>query len=510
MKKKLYFIITLLMGQQAMAQVPEDALRISWTNPNGTARNMAIGGAMGSLGGELSATFVNPAGIGLYKTREVVLSPGLSMNNNKWAFRGTNNNDKNSQFNFGASGVVFGWSEKNRESKYTSRAVSVAVTRTADFNNNINYKGQNNTSSFAEQYAEELSRNGATVDQALNDVRYAFGSGLAVYSYLVDTLTIGGVKQWIAAPEFSNLLNQEKNVVTTGGITEASLATALNMDDRLYLGASLGIPIMNYNRNTTYRETDASGDNSNSFNSFEYRERLRSSGVGINLKAGLIYKPKDYIRIGLAVHSPTFMTLTDRFSAELTTVLENPLSTITVNSSELNGGNEGNAQYNLTTPWKAIVSGSYVFREQEDIRRQKGFITADIEYVNQRASSFSVETDQGNNKEYYRDVNNALKEEYKGTFNFRVGGELKFKTIMARAGFAYYGDPYKDKELKGSRMFVSGGLGYRDKGMFIDLTYVYGITKDVNFPYRLSDKPNTFATLRNTTGTPMLTVGFKF
>jgi hypothetical protein len=68
---------------------------------------------------------------------------------------------------------------------------------------------------------------------------------------------------------------------------------------------------------------------------------------------------------------------------------------------------------------------------------------------------------------------------YKGVFNFRLGGELKFKTIMARAGFAYYTDPYKDEELKGRKMFISGGLGYRNKGMFIDLTYVQRLNKDV-------------------------------
>jgi hypothetical protein len=50
------------------AQEPDDALRYAWTQPNGTARQQAIGGAMGSLGGDLSALFVNPAGLGFYKT----------------------------------------------------------------------------------------------------------------------------------------------------------------------------------------------------------------------------------------------------------------------------------------------------------------------------------------------------------------------------------------------------------------------------------------------------------
>jgi hypothetical protein len=35
-------------------------------------------------------------------------------------------------------------------------------------------------------------------------------------------------------------------------------------------------------------------------------------------------------------------------------------------------------------------------------------------------------------------------------------------------------------------------------------------SKDVNFPYRLADKANTFATLKNNRTNVMLTLGFKF
>jgi len=81
---------------------------------------------------------------------------------------------------------------------------------------------------------------------------------------------------------------------------------------------------------------------------------------------------------------------------------------------------------------------------------------------------------------------------------------------MARAGFAYYTSPYKDAELKGRKMFASGGLGYRNKGVFVDLTYVQCLNKDVNFPYRVnSPRANTFADLKENGGNVILTVGFK-
>ena len=81
---------------------------------------------------------------------------------------------------------------------------------------------------------------------------------------------------------------------------------------------------------------------------------------------------------------------------------------------------------------------------------------------------------------------------------------------MARLGFAYYGSPYKDNVLKASKMNLSGGLGYRHKGVFVDLTYVHRLNKDVNFPYRVNaPRANTFATLKDNGGNVMLTVGFK-
>ena len=81
---------------------------------------------------------------------------------------------------------------------------------------------------------------------------------------------------------------------------------------------------------------------------------------------------------------------------------------------------------------------------------------------------------------------------------------------MTRLGFSYYGDPYSSNVLKARQMFASGGLGYRNKGIFIDLTYVQQINKDVNFPYRLSPpRENTYAILKENGGSVILTVGFK-
>ena len=101
--KKILSAALLLSSTIVNAQVPEDAIRYSWYPHNGTARNMAIGGVMGSLGGDITAAYVNPAGIGFYKTNEVVVTPGLFSNNNKANFRQTETTEDGKAFNPGFS-----------------------------------------------------------------------------------------------------------------------------------------------------------------------------------------------------------------------------------------------------------------------------------------------------------------------------------------------------------------------------------------------------------------------
>ena len=59
-------------------------------------------------------------------------------------------------------------------------------------------------------------------------------------------------------------------------------------------------------------------------------------------------------------------------------------------------------------------------------------------------------------------------------------------------------------------MMAAAGLGYRNRGMFIDLAFTETFNKDVNFPYRLADKANTFAELKNQRANVLLTIGIKF
>lgn len=496
------------------AQIPEDALRMSYTHPSGTAREQAIGGAMGSLGGDITANYVNPAGLGFYKTSEVLISPGWSFNSAKTGYL-SNDTKSPSTNNFllSTSGFVYGWSTDPDKSS----ALSLAVNRTADFNGHIVYQGKNNYSSASDAYKEEFQNSGISYDQAYASPGLTYGTRMALYTYLIDT-SQGGLGPIIAQPDkvlaAGGYLGQNTDIKSTGGITEIALGIAGSSKDKWYWGISIGIPIVNYQRITQYTETDLSGDNNNDFGYYTYTESYSASGVGVNGRFGAIFRPNLNWRFGLAVHTPTFYSITDHLSSLMTTNTEGYAGTISIQSASLDtAANSSNSlEYDLQSPWHLLASASYIFPGAVT-EGKMGFITADIEYVANRDVSYSFPLDANGNQpdnSYFDLLNNTIKSYYKNTFNFRMGGEYKVDEMAYRLGASYSMNPYSSPDLKANRTTFSGGAGYRKKGIFIDLTYVEAITNDVNFPYRLADKDNLYSTVKQYTGNVILTFGIKF
>ncbi|NOT51715.1 MAG: aromatic hydrocarbon degradation protein [Chitinophagaceae bacterium] len=511
MKKIFLVLISITTYSWLIAQEPADALRYSWYTQSGTARQQAVGGAMTSLGGDLSAAYINPAGLAFYKTGDIVITPGFNLLNNKATYFGRTEANKRNTGSFGATGVVFGTATGKQRSGV---AMAIAINRTASFGSNLLYRGINNQSSYSQKFLEEIQNNN---DKDANNVasNYPFGTSLAFNTYWIDTIAGGTANNYqfqTRAPVTSGLI-QENAIVNKGGITELALAFAATSKEKYFFGLTLGVPFLHYSREATFAEADAT-TNINNFDFASITENLTTDGAGINLKLGFLYKPKEYIRLGIAVHTPTLYQLTDKYSASVTTNTETYMGQLVQNSSTLTNGEDAQFKYWLISPYRVMISASYVLREIQDVRKQKGFLTADIEYINYKASSFTTDPEGDNSsgtKSYLKSLNKTIDNTYKSAFNFKVGGELKFTTIMARLGAAYYGNPYKNSGHgeKGNRFQLSGGLGYRNKGVFVDLTYVHTMSKDIHFAYRLENSPYYGATIKSTGGNVLLTVGFK-
>ena len=447
--KKIFFIqvLCMLSSSYLFAQEPADALRYSWYISGGTARQQAVGGAMASLGGDITAAYVNPAGLGFYKTGDFVLTPGYNFGNNTSTYYGRSEKGKKNNFSFGTSGVVLGTGSNEGKNKKYGLAMALAINRTAGFGSTVLYRGSNNQNSYSQKFLEEIQNKN---DKNANSVagNYPFGTSLAFNTYWIDTIA-GGTPdnyQFQSRATIGGLL-QENNIINKGGITEVAIAFAGNRNDKFYFGWTLGIPFVNYEKEATFTEADATSNPNNKFDFARITDNLATTGNGANLKLGIIYKPVEYVRLGLAIHTPTFYMLTDRYSTEVTTNTENYKGTFTQSSRLFTNNNDAEFKYWMFRPYRIMVSGSYVLREIEDVRKQKGFLTADIEYVNYKASSYTTDPDGDESPEtkaYLKLLNKTIDNTYKGAFNLKAGGELKFTTIMARLGVAYYGNPYKD------------------------------------------------------------------
>jgi long-subunit fatty acid transport protein len=291
-------------------------------------------------------------------------------------------------------------------------------------------------------------------------------------------------------------VNQAYDAHTTGSYDELAFGWGGNMEDKLYLGASIVLPMINYSKRLTYSEVDATSNPDNNFASFVLDENFSSRGWGLGAKFGIIYKPEPFLRLGFTLHTPQVISFRDQMSTSLSTNTEKYAGMQSVSSSELNNGYAGTREYTVSTPTKAIFSTSYFFASPSKPSQPLGFIAADLEVVNYAGTRFYSNTFDKATSDYYSLINSVIKDAYRNNINFKLGSEIKLSNNwMIRGGAAYYGSPYKDETLKASRMILSGGIGYRTNRNFIDFTIVSSSTKDAVFPYRLNDKPNTYASL---------------
>ncbi|GAB3016268.1 hemin receptor [Niabella terrae] len=498
--KKIILAATLVTAYSLLnAQTPEDALRYSWLQASGTARSQAIGNANGAIGGEISTIFSNPANIGFYKTGDFVISGGINLMNNKADYLGTNSSDKESAGFLGTTGFVLG-KPSYRNGSLKSSAFGIAINRTADFNNRITYTnkgGQLSHSSMADYFIEDVVNSGSYND---------YGSGLAYDA--------GWIREGTPDPDgtvplespavdlaIDQGLEQKQVITTSGGITELAIAGAANINEKVYIGGSIGLPMLRFGSHRMYTEQDPTTDD-NGFDAAWFDDDLVTKGVGINVKAGAVFKLTDNFRLGIAAHSPTFYSMSDSYFATAGANLDEGANDHSASSNELV------YDYNLQTPYKLMGSFSLLFGNVYDVNSQKGFLSGDLEYVNYMASTFKTSSDDGgSNNGYFRDLNNTIDDEYKGAINARLGAELKFNPISVRLGGAYYGNPYRNDD--GQLVQATGGLGYRNRGFFIDLGYVHSFGQDMIYPYRTIDAPYSGASIKSSNARILLTLGFK-
>ena len=94
MKRVICLLVTTLLsgGGVLYAQGELDAFKYSTPDFNGTARYLAMGGAFGALGGDISVMNTNPGGLAIYRSSEVVTTLSVTSNQTRSSWGGCNEN----------------------------------------------------------------------------------------------------------------------------------------------------------------------------------------------------------------------------------------------------------------------------------------------------------------------------------------------------------------------------------------------------------------------------------
>ena len=470
MKRYSIFFILLLISSSLSAQNSSDALRYSRIFYGGSARFQGLGGAFGAVGADFSVTATNPAGIGLFKSAEFSFSPNLFIDHSVSDYNGITGIDNKGNFGLGNLGMVFTIpSGAANGGGFRNFNIAFGVNRQNDFNRKVFMEGYNTKSSILTDFSNVLNSVPGGISPDMVSTQYPFDAGLAYDTYLIyhDSASNSYLCDFDAAPAGSRSIYQSKSVSTYGSINEISISFGANYDDKLYLGATIGIPFIRYYENSRYREI--SNDTSiHFFHSLTYNQHVETHGTGINLKVGAIYRPANWVRIGAAIHTPTYYgNMQDIWNSQMTSQLEFTKGIIETTTKD---SPIGNYDYQMVTPFRAIGSVAFIVGSY-------GLVSAEYEYVNYNQTRFYDSTSG------YSDLNKEIKAKYASPVNVRAGTEWRIQNFRVRGGFGYYGSPYQSGVKTGEKYLVSGGIGYRGKYFFCDLAYVWSQTKDDYYFY---------------------------
>ena len=87
--KRIISVILMFLPLVASSQNMYNITNLLEKNPNGTARFVSMGGAMGALGGDLSVMGTNPAGTAIYRSSDFNLTGVRDIVKNSAEYEGT-------------------------------------------------------------------------------------------------------------------------------------------------------------------------------------------------------------------------------------------------------------------------------------------------------------------------------------------------------------------------------------------------------------------------------------
>lgn len=483
--KRLFLCMSVLAaGTNAIAQSDIDALRYSQQMPSGSARFTGMAGSFGALGGDISSLSQNPAGVAVYRKNEFSFTPAFYRMNTSSTYNGLNSTDTKNNFNFSEVGLAAAFVNQRNDSMnsgWVSTNLALGYNRLNSFHSRTDIFGYSNGSLFTDAVAASVN---GTSPENLDQ----FGSRMFFDFYLIDTVP-GQQSQYRGGLPAGYSYMQHRNSETAGALAETVISFGGNYANKLYIGATVGLPKIRYTEDAYYEEIDHT-DSITPFANYRYYSYLKTNGNGFNFKIGAIYRITDWLRLGGAVHTPSFFRMTDTYDNRLVMNYDNG-ETFEEESPA------GSFKYKLTTPMRAIGSIGVVIKK-------RALVNFDYEFVDYPSAVLRSSPNA------FHEINPAIKEKYQSAGNLRAGTEIRFDPVLFRLGYALYGSPYKPgvNDAHTGISSYSGGIGFRESNYFIDLAYV--LTR-YSENYYLYD-PSTTSPARNDYNSSnfVITLGWKY
>lgn len=493
--KKIFFsacLLSLFMAH-AHAQETYENTKLIDNDLNGTARYVGMGGAMEALGADISVINSNPAGIGLFRRSSGSVSFGLVSQDGASSFKYGNKTNAS----FDQAGFVYSM----RDGRRTFINFGFNYHKSKNFDYILNAaSGLNGASQHKLSYMKALA-NENNLDKTSSGWRGKFS-----YTSQLDNLYYNTLMMTSSDGFFYNDASRyEFGRAETGYIGEYDFNTSVNVNDRVYLGITIGIHDVHYTGHSLYNEALVNLNNQ-TVGDITVNDERRITGTGYNASFGIIFRPVDAspFRIGLSVTTPTWYDLkTSNY-------------TYLINNTKADGGGKLQGDYpnyttgesyefKLFTPWKFGVSlghtvGNYLA------------LGASYEYAD--CSRLDTRVNDGYDVDYWGDVyehsssdepmNRHTRETLKAVSTFKIGAEAKVMPNLAvRAGYNYVSPMFKKEGFKDGNIDSYGsnyssatdytnweatnrytvGVGYTLGKMSFDLAYQYAQTNGKFHPF---------------------------
>lgn len=481
-------LLAALTLQSASAQSALDVLRLSNQTLIGTGRAAGTNTTMGGIGGDFTSLSSNPAGIAQYRLSEIMLSPTVvSTGTTSQLLNGSEGpevKDSKTKFRLPNLGLVIA-GQKNSNLSY---AFGFGINGYTDNSQNAVFRGKSK-GSIVERFA--ALGNGLDLNQLDN-----YEAGLAWDTEALIEQRPDGSYAYDYEDYKDQELNKYQTITAKGRYNDVAFSGGVNLSNKFLIGVSVGIPSFRYNERKIYQERD-DAHLVDYFDQLRFREYKIASGVGVNGKLGIIFKPVNNLLIGAAIHSPSFISITDNFSTDL-------LYEFTYDgqqSSKFAESPEGTINYTVTTPMKLMGSIGGIVGKY-------GFINAEVEYQDFSKGRMRISSDDLFDKQVEDQINGEVKANYTSAIKVNFGAEVAaIQNFRIRAGVGFAQSPYVDQ--RDFHPNFGFGVGYKTDYFFMDLAYRQWRSENGYQPYYISQASQTLVDQHIVQNAFVLTLGFK-